>query len=51
MPLGVSDLGSERSRLAELKHSLGQIENADYLSIVRLRDPDQNLIVLAEMRM
>jgi hypothetical protein len=41
---------SERSRLAELKLQPGPIEEADYVSLVRLRDPDQNLIVLAQKR-
>jgi hypothetical protein len=50
MTLGVSDLNSERSRLAELKLQPGPVEEANYVSIVRLRDPDQNLIVLAEKR-
>jgi hypothetical protein len=50
MTLGVSDLGSERSRLAQFKLQPGPIEEADYVNIVRIRDPDQNLIVLAEKR-
>ena len=50
MTLGVSDLDSEHSRLAELKLRVGPIEEADYVNIVRIRDPDQNLIVLAEKR-
>jgi hypothetical protein len=50
MTLGVSDLNSERSGLAELKLQPGPVEEAGYVSIVRLRDPDQNLIVLAEKR-
>jgi hypothetical protein len=50
MTLGVSDLDSECSRLLELKLQPGPVERADYVSIVRLRDPDQNLIVLAERR-
>lgn len=50
MTLGVSDLASERARLSELKLQPGAIEEADYVGIVRLRDPDQNLVVLAEKR-
>ena len=50
MTLGVSDLDSERSRLAQFKLQPGPIEEADYVNIVRIRDPDQNLIVLAEKR-
>ena len=50
MTLGVSELESERARLAELKLQPGPVEKADYVNIVRLRDPDQNLIVLAEER-
>jgi hypothetical protein len=48
MTLGVSDLDSERSR--QLKLQPGPIEEADYVNIVRIRDPDQNLIVLAAKR-
>src|SRR5262245_9191116 len=50
MTLGVSELENERARLAELKLQPGPVEKADYVNIVRLRDPDQNLIVLAEER-
>jgi hypothetical protein len=50
MTLGVSDLDSERLRLAQFKLQPGPIEEADYVNIVRIRDPDQNLIVLAEKR-
>ena len=50
MTLGVSDLDSQHSRLAELKLQPGPIEEADYVNIVRIRDPDQNLIVLAAKR-
>lgn len=50
LTLGVSDLASERARLAERKLEPGPIEEADYVRIVRLRDPDQNLVVLAEKK-
>jgi hypothetical protein len=50
MTLGVSDLDSQHSRLAEPKFQLGPIEETVYVNIVRIRDPDQNLIVLAVKR-
>jgi len=50
MTLGVSDLASEQARLSNLKLRPGAIEEADYVKIVRLRDPDRNLIVLAEKK-
>jgi catechol 2,3-dioxygenase-like lactoylglutathione lyase family enzyme len=48
LTLIVSALPAERARLAAL--SPGEIEPADYVSLIRLRDPDGNLIVLAEPR-
>lgn len=50
MTLGVSDLASEHARLVELRLQPGKIEEANYVRIVRLRDPDHNLIVLAEKK-
>jgi hypothetical protein len=50
MTLGVSDLASEHARLVELRLQPGEIEEANYVRIVRLRDPDHNLIVLAEKK-
>jgi hypothetical protein len=48
LTLIVSGLAKERERLAALKP--GEIEPADYVHIVRLRDPDDNLVVLAESK-
>jgi hypothetical protein len=44
----VSKLEDERERIAMLKPS--EIERADYVNLIRLRDPDRNLVVLAEQR-
>ncbi len=48
MTVIVSDLAGEKARIAALQP--GDIEPADYVSIIRLRDLDGNLIVLAEPR-
>jgi len=44
----VEDIRAERDRLAEAGLVTGEIEAADYTSIMRLRDPDGNLVVLAQ---
>jgi hypothetical protein len=44
----VSKLEDDRRRIAMLKP--GEIERADYVNLIRLRDPDKNLVVLAEQR-
>ncbi len=48
LTLIVSALAEERARLAKLNP--GEIERADYVDIVRLKDADGNLIVLAQPR-
>lgn len=48
LTLIVSGLEEERKRVASLKP--GEIEGADYVNIVRMKDPDGNLVVLAEPR-
>lgn len=48
LTLIVSDLEGERARVTALKP--GEIERADYVNIVRMKDPDGNLVVLAEPR-
>ena len=47
LTLGVSELQSERKRLEAAGLAPGQIEEAKYLNIMRLNDPDRNLVVLA----
>jgi hypothetical protein len=47
LTLGVLPLEPERKRLAEAGLAPGPIEEAKDFFIVRLRDPDQNLVVLA----
>lgn len=48
LTLIVSGLDTERSRLSSLKP--GEIERGNYVNLVRLCDPDGNLVVLAEPR-
>lgn len=48
LTLIVSGLEGERTRVAALKP--GEIQRADYVNIVRMKDPDGNLVVLAEPR-
>ena len=48
LTLIVSGLMSERSRLSSLRP--GEIERGNYVDLMRLRDPDNNLVVLAEAR-
>lgn len=48
LTLIVSDLGAERSRLSASGMLPGKVEEADYTTISRFRDPDDNLVVLAE---
>jgi len=50
LTVGVAGLEAERKRLFGEGLSPGEIEKADYVDIVRMRDPDQNLVVLAEAR-
>jgi hypothetical protein len=46
----VQGLEAESKRLAAEGLVPGPIEKADYVDVVRLCDPDQNLVVLAEPR-
>ncbi len=46
LTLIVEGLSEEHTRLADLQP--GRLEKADYVDIFRLRDPDGNLVVLAE---
>lgn len=48
LTLIVDGLSEERHRLARL--APGEMETADYVDLIRLRDPDGNLVVLAEPR-
>jgi hypothetical protein len=48
LPLIVDDLAGEAARLLDAGILTGEIEEADYISIVRIRDPDENLVVLAQ---
>jgi len=50
LTLIVSDIASERARLLEAGLAAGQVEGGDATSLVRLKDPDGNLVVLAEPR-
>lgn len=48
LTLIVAGIRGEHRRLAAAGLAPGEIESADYTMIVRLRDPDGNLVVLAE---
>lgn len=48
LTLIVQDIASFRLRLMEEGLAPGEIEKANYVSLARLRDPDKNLIVIAE---
>jgi len=48
LTLIVKDLEGEHSRLVAAGLKPGEIEPADYTTIMRLRDPDENLVVLAQ---
>ena len=47
LTLGVLPLAPERARLEKAGLNPGPIERAEHFFIMRLRDPDNNLIVLA----
>ena len=47
LTLGVLPLAPERQRLVDAGLEPGPIEEADNFYIVRMRDPDGNLVVLA----
>jgi predicted enzyme related to lactoylglutathione lyase len=48
LTLIVNDIESEQARLTGAGLKPGEIEPADYTTIARLRDPDGNLVVLAQ---
>ncbi len=48
LTLIVSGLRGERKRLEDMGLSPGEIELATSTSLIRLRDPDNNLVVLAQ---
>lgn len=50
LTLGVLPLEPEAKRLKEAGLQPGQIEEADNFFIMRMRDPDANLVVLASAR-
>jgi hypothetical protein len=50
LTLGVLPLEPERDRLERAGLKPGPVEEADNFFIVRLRDPDQNLVVLASAK-
>lgn len=47
LTIGVLPLGEERERLRQAGIAAGEIEPAEHFFILRLSDPDGNLIVLA----
>lgn len=48
LTLVVEDVQSERERLDKAGFQPGAAQQADYTTIVQLRDPDANLLVLAQ---
>lgn len=48
LTLIVSDVRAEHSRLSEAGMLPGKIEEADYTTICCVRDPDGNLVVMAQ---
>jgi hypothetical protein len=48
LTLIVDGLKDEKVRLETAKLTVGEIESADYVSLIRLRDPDDNLVVMAQ---
>lgn len=50
LTIGVSGLEAERARLLDTGLAPGEIEEADEFYIVRMRDPDGNLVVLASAK-
>jgi catechol 2,3-dioxygenase-like lactoylglutathione lyase family enzyme len=47
LTIGITELEAERKRLEGAGLAPGEIEEATKFSLVRLRDPDGNLVVLA----
>ena len=50
LTLMVSHLSDEHARLERAGLEPGEIESATSTTLVRLRDPDGNLVVLAELK-
>ena len=50
LTLIVDDIDAEHDRLARAELEPGPVERADTVNLIRLRDPDGNLVVLAEPR-
>jgi catechol 2,3-dioxygenase-like lactoylglutathione lyase family enzyme len=50
LTLGVLPLDAERERLVGAGLECGPIEQAEHFFIMRMRDPDHNLVVLASAR-
>jgi hypothetical protein len=48
LTLIVTAVRDEHARLSRVGLDLGEVEAADYTSIIRLTDPDGNLVVLAQ---
>lgn len=48
LTLIVSGVEDEHARLTQAELDAGELEPADSVSLIRLRDPDGNLVVLAE---
>ena len=48
LTLIVDEIAGERGRLEEAGLVTAELEAADYTTIMRLRDPDGNLVVLAQ---
>lgn len=50
LTLIVTDIHGERARLDEAALRPGAVEEGDHVVICRMRDPDDNLVVLAQPR-
>ena len=48
LTLIVDAVRGERARLSQAGLEPGEVQEADYAAIVQLRDPDRNLVVLAQ---
>ena len=48
LTLIVGAVRAEHERVASIGLDPGEVETADYTTIVRLKDPDGNLVVLAQ---
>jgi hypothetical protein len=48
LTLIVTDIAAEHRRLAASGLAPGALERGDYVALIRMRDPDDNFVVLAE---